>query len=270
MKSQLLQDINESASRSRSRLLGDTPSPGTDGGAAAPPTVERSGPEVRQAQKSDPGPAESDVPAFASERIDWLGGQKVPDRFDRWGRRAAIWGTGLAVASLISGGGLWLHRENSIDSTLVLVAKNSLPTRQRAALVAAPAPAPAMAAGAQPDVLPKEAAPLEAMTQAAPPAAAVPSAVEPSAASAAAAPSDQKPVLATPSQPVASKALKREKKPASARSRRKAPASPVVSEATRRRQLVGTLRACRAMGYHAAECLKRDCAATKYGLACKG
>lgn len=242
MKSQLLQDINESASRSQSWLFGDALFPKADGPAAASPAVERPEPEVH-AHRNDPRLMESDASGFASERVDWVGRQieNEPHWFDRWGRQAATWSACLVMASLLAGGGLWLYRESRIDSTLVLVAENSLPARQAdpTAVMPTPAPAPATATSAEPD------------TQAV-------------------APSAETLVLATPSRPVASKPLQLKQKRVSTRPHPKAADLPAELEAARTRQLADTLKQCRAMGYHAAQCLKRGCVMTKYGLACKG
>lgn len=226
MKSQLLQDIDESASLSRP--------------AAAPHEPET------YAEASDPEPAEAGASPFASERPDWVGAQveSKPHWFDRWGRRAAIWSAGLTLASLLAAGGLWMYQERSIDRTLVLVAKSSLPAPRSPSSAVAAAPA-----------APRPDAPLErpAIPVAAPPAAEAP---------AVAASSEPEPIAPKPEQA--------QQKRSSTKPRPKAPVAVVESESTHTAQLAETLRQCRAMGYHATQCLKRGCVTTRYGLACRG
>ncbi len=212
----------------------------------SPPVTECPEPET-YAEASEPEPAEADASPFASERADWVGAQveSEPHWFDRWGRRAAIWGAGLTLASLLAGGGLWLYQERSIDRTLVLVAKSSLPAPQASPSSLAPAPA----ASAQPAALPQQ----PATTQAAPPPPAAPA-----------------PVASSEPEPIAPKPVQAQQKRVSTRLPPRTSLATAEPESTHAGQMAETLRQCRAMGYHAAQCLKRGCVSTKYGLACRG
>jgi hypothetical protein len=78
------------------------------------------------------------------------------------------------------------------------------------------------------------------------------------------------PVLAALPEPAAPTTSHFQPRPASVRTHSKVSVRPEQPEATPAGQLADTLKQCRALGYHAAQCLKRGCTTTRYGLACKG
>jgi hypothetical protein len=256
MKSQLLQDINEVGSSAAAPPAAKRAEPPTQATTAGPGHA-RAEPSPLASERPDwPGGQDKQEPSpFASERPDWQGAQAElePHWFDRWGRRVAGWSVGIALTALVAAGGYWVYRESSIENTLVQVAKNSAPALHAPSAVApstasVPVPAPATSA-----------APAPAAAPAAPPAAVA----EPAGAT---------PALAT-AEPAAAKPSQLPVKPASIRPRQKAFVPPVeaeAAEAAHTGQLADTLKECRALGYHASQCLKRGCTMTRYGLACKG
>jgi hypothetical protein len=78
------------------------------------------------------------------------------------------------------------------------------------------------------------------------------------------------PALAAAPEPATRKPSQLPVRPASIRPRHQAFAPPVAAETEHTSQLADTLKQCRALGYHASQCLKRGCTTTRYGLACKG
>jgi hypothetical protein len=253
MKTQLLQDIDENGSHAASRLLADGSPVRARMPRAAPFAPYSPEPEVQQ--RKEPSLAEDAAPAFAGESVDWPGQlpRSEPHWFDRWGRQATLWGLGLGATALVATGALWLYRESRIDSTLIALARNSsLPVRpaRPPALPVAPAPgagpeAPAFA-GAE-----ATAGPAQSVQAAKPD------------------PVTLEPERAPPPAIVAPAPLPAQQAPAKARTARKSYA--VAPETDRARtQMADTLRQCRMLGYHAAQCIARGCFTTRYGLVCKG
>lgn len=219
----------------------------------------------------------ADPLAGADAEADWLGEQLLagPTWFDRWGRRAITWSAGLAATVLVAGSGLWLYKESKVDNTLAMLAANARTETQASTSPPVPAPQPPpvasapladAATGTAPD--PATAASLLADAQAP---LAVP-ALNPSLITEALA-SEETPVRAAP--PVlASASPSKKTRMFSQRPRARAPTPPPVaaaeSKSRRAGQFAETLRQCRALGYHATQCMKRGCTITKFGLACKG
>ena len=249
MKSQLLQDINEVASSAAASPAAKRPEPHTQAKTAEPGFA-----------RAEPGFARAEPSPFASERPDWQGAQAEPEPhwFDRWGRRVAGWSAGIALTALVAGGGYWLYRESSIENTLVQVARNSAPALQTGPPAATPAPALSVTSTAALGTASVPAsAPASTAAPAAPPAA-VPDPVA------------DTPALAAAPEPAVRKPSQLPVKPASIRPRHQAFVPPVDAEAAHTGDLADTLKQCRALGYHASQCLKRGCTTTRYGLACKG
>ena len=202
----------------------------------------------------------ADFSAFASQQPDLS--IQYPDEpapwFERWGRKALGWTAGLALAVGVIGGGLWMYHESQVESTLALVADQSPP--------AAPAPAPVAPAPAP--------APLPAAQRAEIQAVALDEGetLEPGDAAAAAAIAAPVVAAAVPEPPPKPKPKPRVRKRVPERTvLARSEARPVATPAPAREYtLAETLRQCRAAGYHASQCMKRGCVATKYGLACRG
>lgn len=288
MKNQLLEDFGDSRSEpapAREAAPRRPPSPAAGAGAQArraqvwrgrAPAPAADGPEdlpppgaEGQARRADPfiAPEYAD---FSSQQPDLA--IQYPDQpapwTERWGRKALVWTSGLALAAAVIGGGLWLVHERQVESTLALVADQSPPA------AAAPEPAATVPMAAAPAPLP----PLELLEPAAPvESEAVEAGTATAAAAAAAAPAiaERKPASKpapkprtrkpTPSRTVAARSAPR---PVAA-----APQLPRAAAVPERAQETGleeTLRQCRAAGYHATLCIKRGCVATKFGLACRG
>jgi hypothetical protein len=224
-------------------------------------------PPVRTPEFSfTPEPA-IDPPAFATQL------RNEPGWFDRWGRKAATWGLGLAGVVLLAGAGVWLYEESKLDHTLAAVAKSS-PQVSDSAPVAATPPAPA---SSLPQLVMLNEAPAQKGRDAAPPPEGVAEVKE-----AAAGPldvaevklKDGVPVLkdskpARSARVVAAAVPPRKAKREKVEARAAAPAA-ATEVAERASQLALTLKQCRIEGYAAKQCLKRGCVLTKYGLACRG
>jgi hypothetical protein len=252
MKTQLLQDIGESHPSPRSLPVGDARSPDASQSKAASFPKQRIEPQM-QAPGSDPGPADGDMPPFASQETDWIGKQPEDEShwFDRWGRRAATWSAGLAAAVMVAGGGLWLYNESQVETTLAVLAKNSIPARQVRASPAVPAPAAATPSAPAPEALPElKPAPPDTNMQAAPPLAETAARTAPPEAPVQPSPPEQERISPKPFL--------------------KAPSPRADPESIRARQLAETLKQCRVAGYDAEQCVQRRCLMTRYGLACRG
>lgn len=232
----------------------------------------------------EPSLAEPDIGSFSSRTPDWaapLERDTIPWT-ERWGRKALGWSVALAGVVAVAGAGVWMVRETQVESSLAVVAGHS--------------PAPVQpAAPALPRPLPYEPPPLrmlppEALVVAAPEPAPPARIVEPAVAPPAPRPAAKKPVARpTPQRRVAAAPVKRDKpadrKPAPPKGPSERVLARALADAQRSRQeslarpnaaeeasgpLSETLRLCRAAGYHASACMKRGCAATRFGLVCKG
>lgn len=215
-------------------------------------------------------------------------------------RRSGQVGTWTAFAlglALLGGAAYWYDRESRIEDTMAIVANSRAPTHSAARANGAPVSAPTPAvreAPLPPMVMLQEQAPTQAAP--APANAEMPAAAPaPVAKAAAPAPLDKapepkrapkKPVLAErePAKPAAKprrtpvaakQAEQARAKPAKPRPKPAAPAPkpaapPAEPKLTRDQRWEETLRLCRAAGYHATQCIERQCTATRYGLACRG
>ncbi len=154
--------------------------------------------------------------------------------------------------------GWWFYRERKIDNTMAVVAQSSaLP--QHAALAQLPAPVPAMPLPAPP--------PAPAVEQPAPTQPALVMLNE--AASAQAVAAEAPPVQAPKVAPNPESAAPA-KRVARSKARRKAAALVAAHKPAQNNNLTETLKECRAVGYHATQCIERGCMITKFGLACRG
>lgn len=243
MKTQLLEDIGESIPPPDPPLqqTDADPGDGTRLPAAAPaPSTRRPGTwRKREAPAAPPPPP----PPLFNADVDPLAEcwaianpDTGPTRFERWGRRTAIWSAGLAALLLVAGGAAWIVNERMTDEALATVA-------------AIPLPAPPAVTRAA--IEPSEPALLQASELALP----VPE-LHAGLPVFAAAPQ--------PAKPVRRRALAEKKAPT-----RPSPHVPDPAQ-VRAAQTAETLRQCRAAGYHAKQCLERSCVATPYGIACKG
>lgn len=227
---------------------------------------------------------------FASERPDpALRLAAVPARGGMRRRVLFGWAAVALIGAGAVGAGSWLVRDSQVASALALVARQADPVPAPAPYIApyiAPAPAPppplvlvpATPASAvaieEPDDARKAGPRQGAQAGDAGEAAVAPGFAPPGQAAA------TKPRPASPRPRPAPKA--EERKPAA---RAVAQAAPRPRKETARSAPVGkaapgapepqlshaeTLRLCRAAGYHASQCMRRGCVATKFGLACRG
>ena len=218
--------------------------------------------------------------------------------------RYLLWAAGLLAVALLVQGGRWFYQERNDAESLALIAgeaKQAPRTDQSvkppalAAQEAVPAPeaeAPAVPAtpasqaapGVPPLVMLKPDPPVagkgkqsssSAASETAPPTAPQPErAVQKKPAS-----PSSKPASPSP-KPVARMARASSDKAAepARKTRKSEPATrPVRASAAGKEKpsgqedsLAATLKACREHGYHATQCIKRDCRVTQYGFACRG
>lgn len=212
-------------------------------------------------------------------------------------RRYLLWGVCALSGALLVLGGRWLYQERNDAGSLAFIANQANQGQQadktvQQPAVAAQAPTPA----ADGDVRLSPTAPAN------PPSPAVPPLVmlEPGP-SAAARPEQPSPPATVPAEPrttpepepvakqepatpspkpltrtvrerslaaVEPERKRSEREPA--RQLARASAARTEKPAELDTSLTATLKACRAYGYHAAECVKRACSVTRYGLVCRG
>lgn len=216
----------------------------------------------------------------------------APTWTERWGRKLFGWTAGLAVVGAAVGAGLWMYQDTQVVSTLALVADESPPpvARWREADREIPAAPPLVLLPAEataPAPIPVEAqasAPAPAASSAEGPApAAEPAVVDDNGEEAARAAAEsvrraEARRLAARKEAARKEAIKKEtarkeaaREVARNEAARKEAARVAASKASDpAAQQAETLRQCRAAGYHASQCLRRGCVATKYGLACRG
>ncbi|MEW6369303.1 MAG: hypothetical protein AB1584_00100 [Pseudomonadota bacterium] len=214
--------------------------------------------------------------------------------------RYLLWATGLLAVALLVLGGRWFYQERNDAASLALIAgeakqaprvDQALKPPALAAQEAAPAPeAEARHSFAMPAIPASQAAPgvpplvmLEPDPPAAgkgeqPPRSAVDQEAPPKAPQPA--PVVEKKPASPPPKPAArtarassgkaaepaKKTRKREPAPQPVRAAAVGKEKPSGQEAS----LAATLKACREHGYHATQCIKRDCRVTQYGFACRG
>jgi len=287
MKIQLLQDIEDSGAAQPPRR------PPASGWQRAPATPQSSPQSTAQSTAQTPAqtPTEGETtaapfttpaaePYFASEP-DWLVELMRQDaeradarrRAGQWRRRVFAWTAAAGVLAALAAGGFWLVEDRRVDGALVVVAETTPP-----ALATAPgnAPtamkvetektAPPAAASAAPSLTTGEAitpglarVPALPMFTRPPPEVASPEVASPVAADTAAS--------AAPATTTTAADASRERKANAARAEAKQAADRESSERHRREE---TLLQCRALGYDEAQCVKRSCVMTRFGLACRG
>jgi hypothetical protein len=196
-----------------------------------------------------------------------------------WKRRVVSWSVAGVLAVAVGGGAGWLLAGSRDDS--VPVAANTVPaetTRGAQAYVAreeAPA-VKAPQAAAAPDANPVPAAPSAAPAEAAKPPPPAAPAVQPAAPVPApeVAPAASRSVATVdldPSRRAARHAAPVRKRAAAKARRAPTPeARPAPAEPTPRERREETLMQCRAHGYDERQCIRRGCAMTRYGFACRG
>lgn len=221
----------------------------------------------------------------------------APTGLTRSRGRYLLWTGGLLAVALLVLGGRWFYQERKDAASLALIAgeakqapraDNALKPPALAAKEIAQAPeADAPAAPAMPASQASPGVPPLVMLEPDPPAAGKGEQPSSSAAGQAAPPAAPQPepvVEKKPASPApkpaartarassdkaaepARKTRKREPAPQPARASAAAKEQPAGGEGS----LAATLKACREHGYHATQCIKRDCRVTQYGFACRG
>jgi hypothetical protein len=225
-----------------------SPAPDADPGAAAPEDVA----------------ATDDLPAWLSERLrEDEEREAARDRRRRWMRRALAGGGAAALLALLAGAGWWVVQENRVDGTLSVVANTRASPQTAAPLARAGAgtPASTQARAPAPDQTPaagSEAPDPATVTVPASPDAAT--AAEPSASE------EAGPQVRTHRHRRNASANAPAGIPAAAA----APRTKAGAEAGAAHRREETLLQCRALGYDEAQCQRRGCAMTRFGLACRG
>ena len=251
-----------------------------------------------------PAPASTAFSAPHPDPLLHLPGMSQPVNANRRWRWLGL-GAAAVVACLL-GAGVWLYQDAKVVTTLALVAGETEPLPAIAPYVPpAPEPAPRMvlAAPQRGNAAPQPAPEMDdsrtLAVRVADSADALDEDEEATPAAQVAAPaaaSATKPRVA-PQQPKppAAKAAARDDKPARTVSRKSAAREVSAKDAPRKDAAkktaargappkkpgqqaqsapalshAETLRQCRAAGYHASQCMRRGCVATKFGLACRG
>lgn len=211
-------------------------------------------------------------------------------------RRYLLGAACVLSAALLMFGGRWLYQERHDAGSLALLASQAKETPRVDAAVARqtiaakesmPAPDDDVYVPAVTANRPSSSLPPLVMLPPDPPAAIEPEQPSPAAADpiepqpAPKAAPIAKPRLASPLPEPSSRKARRNADaaavPAKAR-REREPVPPLARASTVRAEkpsgqessLAETLRACRAHGYHATQCIKRECSVTRYGFACRG
>jgi hypothetical protein len=228
-----------------------------------------------------------------------------PARATRSRQRYLLWGACLLSVALLGLGGRWLYQERKDAGALARIADDvkakpqaDKAVQRQAVVPQAPAPAPRADAGPGPvepasrpasSVPPLVYLPPEprAAAKADPPPAAKAEQPAPLAASPAESRTSSKPAPAAEQgriYPIPKRSSQKERARSDAPARRaKAKPEPAPARqlarasvaATEKRSgpdtsMEATLKACREHGYHAAQCIKRDCSVTEYGFVCRG
>jgi hypothetical protein len=280
MKIQLLQDIDDSGAAQPPRRPPASAWHRAPAQAQPQPTVPQTAPQTErhasthasthaatQSATQTPAQARTEAettaapfttaapePYFASEP-DWLVELMRQDaeradarqRAGQWRRRVFTWAIAAGALAALAAGGFWLVEDRRVDSALVVVAETS----------------PSSAAPAAPGTTAKAETPSAATLESIAPTVeripALPMLTRPPPE--VASPVDAK-AAGSPAQGPG-----RERKPSAARAEAKGAADRESSERHRREE---TLLQCRALGYDEAQCVKRGCVMTRFGLACRG
>lgn len=171
----------------------------------------------------------------------------------RWKRRLLAWMAEAGALALLAGGGLWLYEARRVDGALVVVAQT--------------APVAARTAPGQP---PARQAPVPAPASVVPvPAAASVTPMPPAAASSGL--EHDAVIPATVAETPVPK-RKPETKPERAKPQTTKPQTKPAAERgmSARQRREETLMQYRALGYDERQCVRRGCAMTRFGLACRG
>ena len=188
-----------------------------------------------------------------------------------------LWAACALVAALLLWGGRYLYQERNDAGALALVARAS--TAQPVA--DAPIPPAVPASAPLPDVPPL------VMLEPDPPAAIKPVPVAravagrgepvtkakavPAPLRVRAAPLQKPSIRKTRARPdMAAAPVKKSRQREPARQLARAPAVVALKPSAPDTSMEATLRACRAHGYHASQCIKRQCSVGAYGFACRG
>lgn len=224
--------------------------------------------------------------------------QNAPGWFRRSGQRYVMWGSCALSAALAIAGGLWLHAERKDAGSLALVANEFKPELQSERAARRRLAAKEFTIGANGEVSVGNTAPALAAPPLARPSPSVPPLVllppEPASSQKAGAvagvvPERDEPAIGPKPEAIADEAPA----PPPQRVRRSAPAqadraakhartpsrqfarapltpSPSARTLAPESTMAATLKACRAHGYHATQCIKRACSVTKFGFVCRG
>ena len=221
----------------------------------------------------------------------------APTGLTRSRQRHLLVAAGVLSVALLVLGGRWLYQERSDAGSVALIATQAkerplvdAPVNVQAIAKRASTPEPDGAARVEPAVpasssLP--AVPPLVMLELDPPAAIKPEQALPSAARGKAPATAQEPAhsakrgtASPPPKPSIRKAREPSRaaaRPAKERPKRepvrqlaRAPAIPAERPPAPDTSMAALLRACREHGYHATQCIKRECSVTAYGFACRG
>lgn len=229
--------------------------------------------------------------------------KREPTWVERTGSRYLLWGSCALAGALVIGGGLWLYEERKATSALALVAdelKAEPPVDKAVKRRAIAVKEFTLGADGEVQVAPAarvtSAGPLPTTAPTVPPLVLLASkpapdiSVEPAAAvelakrELQAAPKPVRGAQQAPPAPLPRRVRQAEREPIVAAARpvraradrapdRQLARAPVIQAATKLGADAGmaaTLKACRAYGYNAAQCVKRACSMTKYGFVCRG
>lgn len=212
----------------------------------------------------------------------------APTVLARHGKRYVLGAAGLLSVALLVFGGRWLYQERNDAGSMARTAAQArvaTPANGQAIAEKASLPAPGAEGRAQADVPVSSPVPPLVMLERDPPAAIKPEQALPSVEEAPpvarkpkrtvekkTASTRPKPIIRKADEPVRTAARPAQERPKRepARQFARATATPVDSPAAPDTSMAALLRACRAHGYHATQCIKRECSVTAYGFACRG
>lgn len=309
MKTQLLQDLNESGSaestppgpgaaeQGRRPRPSATPRPQAAQTAAAVPAKGFAPqPPAFAAPMPSPTPTPPPMPAMAEAAEPWTPADgtedKVPawlaerlaldaeeqrrtERSRLWTRRLLAWGAAGVLLALLASGGLYLYDQSQVEGALVVVANtNPANPANPAPVSGAPNPGTAQAEPVKGEENTAAGGSAAAQTDA--------GAGQPVPESPATAgtmqPAGRAPQVAQAGQVRQAEDQRADLTPPPRHQKRhvRKHARPVASaraagsEPSSRQRREETLMQCRAHGYDERQCLRRGCEMTRYGFACKG
>lgn len=258
MKTQLLEDIGENTNaplprpaRRPARQPAAQPPPQAQAKAADKPgpavwhrpQLDKQAEEPTEQRPPEPREAVAGDPEWLADYLQRaVASRDGPYWSSVWKRRAVTWSLAGVLLACAVAAGLWTAEERKVAGALAVVATTETPAaampaaaQPAAQIVAAPAPVPAPTlADVQPEATPSADPPERTVV------------------------------------PVDVDAVKDSKPPVHAPRRRRPDTVRASAEPSPEHKRAETLLQCRVYGYDERQCMRRGCAMTRFGLACRG